>query len=337
MPVTARVLPIDLHRTVIVTDDSLDPELAAAVDEACARVAARVVSWGSHTAADSESGVPVVVLAALPPGERQIPERLLRLATSERPDASLLLLCREPLVRPTVSLRNGRVTLVEPPLTARRIAGRLRILFTDEATGPMPRGPVACSEYQRPGYWVGALTDSSHEDPSAWLDQRRGLTTLVFAGASPDAERVGRVGELLARAGDAERLGVALAELLGDAGLIHLGPRGDEWLFYWPRRERSLWLCSPQRLPACWDLAATAQECATGCFRVPAANGDVVMSLPDEVAGWALGAARPGVPAHLRSELVDVVADGGPALLDEMESHLGTPLGPVFGLVVEAR
>jgi hypothetical protein len=324
---------LETERTVIVAGDTLDPELGAAVEEACARVGARSLDLGRPT---GEGPAPLAAIAALPPGERQIPERLLRLLTGEYPDASLLLLCRELLVRPSVTLRNGRVTLIEAPLTARRIASRLRVLLASDAPA-VSHGELACLEHQRPGYWLGALVPVEHESDLSWLDQRRGLTALIPAPDEPSApDRLGRASALVARGGDPERLGQSLLELVGNTGLVHLGPRGDEWLFYWPGPQ-PLWLCSPQRLPAFWDLAATAEESATRCFRVPAASGDVALALAAPPAGWPAEAARPGLPGQLPVELRDAVADGGPALLDQIEERMALPAGPVSALVVEAR
>ena len=123
------------------------------------------------------------MLAALAPGEREIPERLVRFVTRERPGCPLLLLCRESLVRPTVTLQNGRVTLVEPPFSVRRIASRLRVMLAPPDGGDAPSAEVephglAVHEHQRTAHWVGALSDGSAERAS-WLDQSRGLTVLV--------------------------------------------------------------------------------------------------------------------------------------------------------------
>jgi hypothetical protein len=323
----------EAERTVIVAGDTLDPELTAAVEEACARVGARSLDWGRQT---GEGPAPLAVVAALPAGERQIPDRLMRLLTAEHQEASLLLLCRELLVRPSVTLRNGRVTLVEAPLTPRRIASRLRVLLAREPS-TLGHGELTCLEHQRPGYWLGALVPADHEGDRSWLDQRRGLTALIPSPDEPPApDRLDRASALVARGGDAERLGHSLLELVGNTALVHLGPRGEEWLFYWPGQQ-PLWLCSPQRLPALWDLAANAEEHPTRCFRVPAASGDVALALAATPAGWQAEAARPGLPGQLPAELRDAVADGGPALLDEVEERMAVPAGLVSALVVEAR
>src|SRR3954466_6328489 len=97
------------ERTVVVSTAGLDANLAACIEEACQHAAAWPLPWSGGA---EESGVavepgaaPGVVLAALGPGERQIPDHLVRLVTQERPGAPLLLLCRESLVRPSVTLQ----------------------------------------------------------------------------------------------------------------------------------------------------------------------------------------------------------------------------------------
>ena len=101
--------------------------------EACQRAGALPIPWDGQAPLPELprelAAQPLAVLGALASGERQIPEDLLRLCTRDRPGASLLLLCRESLVRPTVSLQNGRVNLIEPPFSVRRIASRLRLML----------------------------------------------------------------------------------------------------------------------------------------------------------------------------------------------------------------
>ena len=128
----------------------------------------------------------------------------------------------------------------------------------------------------------------------------------------------------------------ALADLGMNDGLVHLAAQGDEWLIFWPLADRPLWLCSTQRLPPSWDLAATAQESPSRCFRVPAASGDVVVALPSGLAEWAPGAASAGAPAEIPAELAEALSDGGPAVLEVIEARLRGRESP-FTLVIEAR
>jgi hypothetical protein len=334
-------------RTVVVSTVGLDDELAASIQQACEQAGALPVRWadsleGGELAAEPGQ-TPGAVLAALAPGERQIPDPLVQFLTHARPGASLLLLCRESLVRPSVTLQHGRVTLVEPPFSVRRIASRLRVLLAagdrenedqDEAERPAAGDALMVREHRRPGHWMGLLA----REGAGWapaVAQSRGLTVVV---PTASAETLARLGDLLAASAEPESLAATLPPLVGtDAGVIHLSARADEWVLFWPRPERPLWLCSTLRLPPCWDLAATAQDSPGCCFRVPAAGGDVVVALAAGLSDWALGAASPGVPALVASELADTVADGGPALLEAIAQRLRGRPGPAGALVIEAR
>jgi hypothetical protein len=340
-------------RTVVVSTTGLEDDLAACIREACQHAGALPLSWAGDSAdpgvAMEPGAAAGAVLAALGPGERQIPDHLVRFVTEERPGAPLLLLCRESLVRPSVTLQNGRVTLVEPPFSVRRIASRLRVIL---ASGPgqpptslhatVPGGDLVMTEYQRPGHWMGVLS-LAEPDPAAprWapgIDQGRGLTAVVRAGPGAGDVDLEALVDLLTGGGAPEALADALPELVGpDDGVIHLPPRGDEWLLFWPRAERPLWLCSTMRLPPCWDLAATAQESPGRCLRVTAAGGDMVVALTAGLSDWALGAASPGVPALVPTELTDAVADGGPALLEAIAGRMRGQPGGAGALVIEAR
>jgi hypothetical protein len=327
-------------RMVVVSTVGLDEEMAASIQQACEQASALPVRWaddlGDETLAAAPGQAPGAVLAALPPGERQIPERLLRFVTRDRPGAALLLLCRESLVRPSVTLQHGRITLVEPPFSVRRLASRLRVLLAgasaDEASVPV-------REHQRPEHWLGVLSPAAAWTPL--VDQSRGLTVVVPGRTAVAGDALAPVAAAVAsqhHLAAGEALAAALVPLLGEeAGMIHLGPRGDEWLLYWPRPERPLWLCSTQRLPACWDLGVTAYDSPGHVYRVAAAAGDVLVTMPAGLSDWALGAAGPGVPALVASELTEAVADGGPALLEHIGERLRGGSGPAGALVIEAR
>jgi hypothetical protein len=361
MRVEGLAVPAAQRRGVIVATSGLDGELATAVSEACARATALALPWAGEPGAPplpaGIAGEPLAVLAALAPGERQIPERLLRLLTRERPGASLLLLSRESLVRPTVTLQNGRVTLMEPPFSPRRIASRLRMLLSHpgaegddgERTSVVGSADDDClmtlHEHQRPTYWVGALGRSGGPGsertlcPPALLEESRGITIFIRASAeAPPAQQLTDAAELLLTGGEPEVLGARLHGLLGDhAGVLHLPARGEEWLVYWPGVGGRLWLFSPQRLPPCWDLAAAAVESPGSCLRVPAGGGDVVMVLPAGSIEGVDGAAGPGVAGEPPADLGEAAADGGPALLEAIEARWHARNEPAFALVVEAR
>jgi hypothetical protein len=348
-------------RAVIIATRGLEQGLASDAREACTRAGAVAVAWSGQTAVPAlPAGVadePLAVLAALAPGERNIPDELVRLCTQERPGASLLLLSRESLVRPSVSLQNGRVTLIEPPFSVRRIASRLRVLLAPpgaergeqeriSVVGQVADGLVTLHQHQQPSYWVGALALANARSegrpvyPPALLEEGRGLVVLVplTGGAAADAARnqqVTAAADIVFSGGDAEAAAARLRALLGDgAGLVHVSARGDEWWCHWPASAGRLWLFSPQRLPPCWDLGAAAG--AHG-VRLPASAGDAVLILPPGSAEGVTGAAQPGQAGAAPGDLVEAAIDGGPALLDAVEARWRERVDPACALVVEVR
>jgi hypothetical protein len=350
-------------RAVIIATRNLDGALSQA-QEACERAGAVAIPWdGQAPLPELPPGIapePLAVLGALASGERQIPEDLLRLCTRERPGASLLLLCRESLVRPTVTLQNGRVTLIEPPFSVRRIASRLRLLLAppgaergeeerQSMVGEAASALQTIHQHQQSAYWVGALARQGAEaagvgpQPPALLEEGRGLTVLIPAPGAPRApeqigERCTEAADIVLSGGDAETLGTHLQEAMGSsAGLLFLGARGDEWLVYWPALEGRLWLFSTQRLPAWWDLGATAADSPGRCLRLSASSGDVVMILPAGTAEWAQSAARPGVPGQVPDDLGEAAIDGGPALLETIAARWRGQRESACALILEVR
>jgi hypothetical protein len=350
-------------RAVIIATRNLDGALSEA-QEACLRAGALAIPWdGEAPLPELPPGIapqPLAVLGALAAGERQIPEDLLRLCTRERPEASLLLLCRESLVRPMVSLQNGRVNLIEPPFSVRRIASRLRLMLAppgaergeEERTSLIGEAASALQtvhQHQQSAYWVGALTRQGPQaigqalHPPALLEEGRGLTVLVPApGPPPSPEQVGErcteAADIVLQGGDAETIGTQLGDALGEsAGLLFLSARGDEWLVYWPALPGRLWLFSTQRLPPWWDLGLTAATSSGRCLRLPACSGDVVIVLPPGAAEWAQTAAHPGSPGQVPADLGEAAVDGGPALLETIAARWRGQSESACALILEVR
>ena len=137
--------------------------------------------------------------------ERRIPDAVVEVAQIN-PEARLLLLCNEPLVRSTTALQNGRVTLVGPPLTAGKIFRCIHFLLNDGAregrgrdTMPIPGlvgGPVDVSEHQREAWWLATVgcDPSGHDGAHARLpvlDQAEGVTVILSRpGSTLDAEAI---------------------------------------------------------------------------------------------------------------------------------------------------
>src|SRR5262249_16926243 len=137
-------------RLVMVAEETMDPGKLQTVTDACAHVRARVCSWKSGV--DLEAW-PSVLVAGLDAGARPVPDAFLEIDTRRFRGPQVLLVCEERLVRPPVPLQQGRLTLVEPPVTVSRMVGRIRLLLVVEPRdhGPMPLpgpGSFRCREYR---------------------------------------------------------------------------------------------------------------------------------------------------------------------------------------------
>src|SRR4051812_18978 len=110
----------------------MEDPLRRIVVEACEHARVRPVFWDA-AAPTNGSVEPSLVVAALPAGERTIPEGVAHLVTQTFRALPLLLLCDEPLIRNSVSLQGGRVTLLGQPLSREKISGRVRTALVGHA------------------------------------------------------------------------------------------------------------------------------------------------------------------------------------------------------------
>src|SRR5262249_33731568 len=183
-----------------------------------------------------------------------------------------LLVCDELLVRPTLTLQRGRLTLVEPPATVERMASRIRLLLASEPDGarrsqnagrlaPPDPGAFVSQEFRRAAWGAGELTcggvAGDRQAPRTWLGLNRGLTAVLSSPGIED-EQIESAVELVLDL-DGEELGAALERTLDPhAGLVHLSENGRSWRIYWPCSWRPLWLFSTQRLPRWSNLAVSS-------------------------------------------------------------------------------
>src|SRR5439155_4049065 len=95
------------QETILVMSARMDEPLRRLVGEACEHARVHPVFWDGAT---SEAGAenPSLVVAALPAGERTIPQDVAVLVTQTFRALPLLLLCEEALVRNSISLQGGR-------------------------------------------------------------------------------------------------------------------------------------------------------------------------------------------------------------------------------------
>ncbi|MBK6694672.1 MAG: hypothetical protein IPG50_21045 [Myxococcales bacterium] len=306
--------------------------------DATAAPATQLVSWLAATGAPP----PALLVAWLAAGERRVPDDIVELMTRSMPTISLLLLCEEPLVRPTVTIQSGRVTLLSPPLSAGRIAARIRALTanTVSATGSLlgagpadaRHGPVRTSERQHANGWVGAMTcggdTPSDSLPLVVQGTTEGLTALlrVDPGAPllVDAEAA-RVADAMRREEPDDEKERKLRDMLGGSyAALHLAPDGEDWIVYWPAGpEVPLRILSPMRLPNAYNLSNAFGKTGSLMMRFGAASGDVVVALTG-----ASGA---------EDDIAKAVAEGGPAVLDLLTGRLRQGPRKVSGIVAEVR
>jgi hypothetical protein len=302
---------------VVVDTDQLDGGVLAEVGAACARARAEVVPW--RRTASAAPRAPALLIGALRRGERRIPSELVDAATQLVPDAGLLLLSDEPLVRPVVSTQGGRVTLLARPASAARIRGTVRMLLAE-------RGDF-CRERLDAHVWTAVLepTDGQPPPPSLRQDDDGALTALFplihgWSGAEPLSDEAHTVA--LARIEEDERR-QRLGELLGNAaGLIHLAAGCRQWTVYWPSSTSPLLLCSPLRLPRLCNLADGGSR---HVLHLTASPGDLIVAAASELSGTIAGSGGLNL------------ADGGAAFLEQLEAQLAPDAAMPSGLVVEIR
>jgi hypothetical protein len=329
-------------RVALVLGETMDGSTLQVLGDACTRVNARLWVWGT----DEEQGSwPSVVVAALSAGTRHIPAPIIELADRRYPGTQLLLLCDEPLIRPSLSLQHGRITLVEPPATVERMTSRLRLLLARDprelAEGTTSHvmatpGLVRCQEYRRPSWWAGELSCNSPSGETAvrpWLRFDQGLTAILAPrDGSVGEDQVERAVELVRQDGESSDIEDGLTRVLGpSSGLVHLAQSAQNWLIFWPCHHRPLWLFSPLRLPRWSDLSNAS---GASLWHLPAVAGDVIAALSSRSYFGSTGSLRSFLPP---TEVSSAMLDGGPALLELFESQLGAAPKPFSCLLAEVR
>lgn len=348
-PLSARESTVE--EPVLVATHRIDPELLPDVQDACIKAHARYVPWSGEIGLRDLRKTPAVLVTGLRVGERRIPEDVLDLATNAYPDLALLVLCREPLLRPTMSLNNGRVTLVSPPLTSPRVASVLRSLMsdrhvgyasTDTATGHLgPRSPVNVRRYRRADCWVGVLACSRGEGAAAKLPLVRqtktdGLTIVLPRPGAIQELHMNAISAGFKRDRNGADRAASLEQALGDHGAaLHLAPSADEWTIYWPHKHWPLFLSSPLRLPNVWNVCRSMERVGKNLLRFPAAHCDMIAALTSfpSIADAAPDSVTSSVGSA--SSLMPSLAEGGTALFDFLERRTLEQPADLVGAVIE--
>lgn len=201
--------------SVGVSTNLLSEIATSEVGEACRRIDAETTVGSLE---QLELSPVDVLIAGLGAGRRLVPDEYLSFISRRSADASLLLICQETLVRPFVSLSEGRVTLVGPNPDAETIYNRLRVLLAERAS---EYGSGA--EHASSTWWVADRPSAGRGSPSV---DAQGSLSLAF-------------------------------ELGASTGMLQFAPAEHEWLVRWPHVPGSLWLLSPLRLPRMSDLSAS--------------------------------------------------------------------------------
>jgi hypothetical protein len=294
--------------TVALAVRRIAPSLLVEARAACSALALATEDWGGGIPRQP----PRVVITGIDAGDRRIPEDVCGLLDAT-PGVRAVVCAAEPLIKPRIDLADGRVTLLSPPIDRTRLVAVLRAALD---VTPMMMSPDASHRFEvlRRGYWIAWARGTS--SPLLKVDESHGLTLLVGTGDVADVVRC-----ITTDAGDAE-LANELAGLLGpDQAAIHLSADTAEWRIYWPRRDAPLWMCSPKRLPATWQLDAHLGK--NHLLRLSGFPQDQL------VFGWAIDKVA-------FTKVNDVVAEGGPATIGAL-SALAVDHPALAGGVVEVR
>lgn len=312
--------------SVLVATAQIRRRLLPAVLSGAQAAGAVTVDWPSEILTGAR-GHPPVLITELPPGVRQLPEEVMTLCRSA-PGLRLLILCNEPLVESCVSLQDGRIVLLEPPLEAERIGRRLRILLGRRAPSPEPGLATPLTRENTRRRWWMARINWPHDPrltPSVQQHLPHGFTVLVSEAVTASRElHLRRAVQTILTDADEATIERGLAGVLDPSeSLLHLSPTGDRWQFYRADPPSGAWIYSRQRLPQLYDWHRALEKSGTRFSRLTAAKGDLV----------ALSSAD--LSSATSEELRAAFADGGPALLDWLESRLPLAARPNSSLIVQ--
>jgi hypothetical protein len=258
----------------------------------------------------------------------------------------LLLLCDEPLIRNSVSLQGGRVTLLGQPLSREKISGRVRTALVGHPesgfyplVGDGRASPtVRVREFRGRDWWVAAIArGTAPKGGEDFFPSVRKLGPHGFAGVLPldfdqplSAATLEQGADALVAALPTEQAVSAVAEKIGQrAAGVWFAPASPRWSFYCPRPDLYFWLLSPARLPPRWRMDGRN---GSSWRHLPAASGDLIL----------VCAASPAARSILEldvngGELWKIADGGGPAVLDHLESRFSQAEAACAALIVELR
>jgi hypothetical protein len=311
---------LESQRVVLVSTGAVGPLMRASIESACTAARARCVDWSADRALPPGLK-PALVVSTLPLGERRIPDEIVRLMTHDHPGLPLLLLCTDELIRPTVSLQEGRVTLLGPPMTAERIGARIRILLadisTDSSIGTLPFGlgaqPSLLVREQSNSRFYFGFTATAAADGAQFVaplvEQVEGgaLTVYLNVDAPLSPGQLTRAASVLNSDEGDDAKEEVLLDSIGPAGAVVHCSASSEWLVHWPASTAGLFVASAARLPQFWNVSNSLGRTDSTCWRLQGLTGDVLIAL------W--GTPWPGSVVD-EPRLLDAALAGGPRVLD---------------------
>ena len=277
----------------LVLEDSLPEGIRRVVEEACNH-ACMGIEFAASDSVEESLIAPSLLVAVLPPGQRNVPSAVRHLATERFPVVPLLLLCDEAVVGDAVSLQDGRLTLLGIPHTPISISSRLRLAVsttTHEGGGRQQvhgsDGPSGLSieEFRHETWWGARVI--VEEDPCAYEFNSKG-SGFTFGASS---------------------------NLTGVSPLrVDLHAIEGQWSFYASDIPGRCTLFSKRRLPPVWDIHTSFKEGLGPAYRLLAVPGDLLLFVVPCTAS-------PQLPPFLLEsgpEILNAAQDGGPALLDAL-------------------
>ena len=277
---------------VLVLDDDMPAETREVLKEACTH-ACMSAEFQRASELEETALAPSLLVAALPSGQRNVPQWLRSLATDRFPISPLLLLCDEPVVGDVLSLQHGRLTLLGAPHSAVSISSRLRLAATPVDGQAPKRLPIqgvdgssglVVQEHRHESWWGGWVTVEDDACPYEFHSKGSGFSigeTSSLTGVSP---------------------------LRFDLHAIE-----GQWSFYASEIPGVCTLFSKRRVPPVWDIRGSFERGLGPAHRMSAVTGDLFLFVIPCLATPDLSEQSWGGETWTR-----YAQDGGPALLDSV-------------------
>ena len=340
-------------RQVLVSEQSLTDELKSVVTEACtdAQAEAEFRQIGGSES-ETESGTPSLLISVLPNGQRNVPDEVAAFVNRRYPSLPVMLLCQEPIVGGSVTLKNGRLTLVGAPLDRANIGSRLRTALSPvpHAANPVATiaspsvpadSPLVVREYRSPRWWASLIgpraeppTDPA-EPTGVRLDSEIAGFSCFFSSSQNSNENSRRQNqaawnELLKSASGAPEL--PSGPDVEITAVVQLDAEKLRWSLLCPFPVLSCWLISERRLPGLWNVSHSFQRGMARVHHMGAVSGDLLLlftSVEDSTYPTSL---QPNT-----AEFLAAARNGGPAVLDHVAETLLSTGSAMHALIAEVR